>query len=514
MLYAIVVGLGLTLAALFAEQGARLTRRASRGIWLVAMVLTMALPLLAGVDTEPAPAVPPSYANNAAETRQAAASPGRGAWLPVHTVRAAGVDIDLDRVARLAWLASSALALAAIAGASVALHRRRRAWQEGDLAGMGVLVSVDAGPAVVGMVRARIVVPRWLLEADAGRQALVLAHEQAHVDAGDQRLLAVLMLLAAVMPWNLPLWFQLHRARRAIEVDCDARVLRQGHRVADYGAALIDIGSHAAQHGHLAHLSPLMAESAGFLEQRVRLMVRRPTRWQRLAGSLALMVSFDIGVAAARIAPPQGLPPSAAVAVAQPLRDALAGYYDLGANRVAVVAATDDGLSMKTNLEPLWRLRPAAADRYFLPGTPLQVRFDRNAGTLAVNQFGAEGEPAPRVDSTAVERADAYIAARVASGQALPGGADIVRRNVGATDADQLHADDFTPGFLRQARAQMAQQHARHAAYGKVEDIAFAGVNRWGWDRYTVRYANRTVTWAIWLDGEGRLAAAVMDAPP
>lgn len=58
MLYALLVGAALTLAALAAEQGARLGRRATRWGWALAMALTVCLPLLAQGDGERATAPP------------------------------------------------------------------------------------------------------------------------------------------------------------------------------------------------------------------------------------------------------------------------------------------------------------------------------------------------------------------------------------------------------------------------------------------------------------------------
>ena len=501
MVYAVAVGAVVTLAALAAEQGTRLARRAGRWTWALAMVITVALPLLMpGLAGPPAPTTPPAPA--LAPTLVLSGFPATPALrLPAMTMPAAGTQVDVDQLAQLAWLLASALALAALAGANLALRRRQRTWQPGMVAGTPVLVSRDAGPAVVGVLRPQIVVPAWLVDARPERQTLVLAHEQAHLAAGDQRLLAAMVLLLVAMPWNVALWFQLHRLRLAIEVDCDARVLAQGHSLAAYGAA------------RLALMTPAVTESAGFLERRLRLMTRRPARWHRFAAPVLLLLACDIGVVAARIAPPPDAVVPQVVAVPLAARQALAGYYQMDDNRVAVVAVSADGLEVKTNLEPLWRLRPEAADRYFLPATGLRVRFDRAAGTLTASQFGIDAAPAPRVDAAAVARADAYVAARRASGQPRAGGEAIVRRNVGAREAGDLHAADFTPGFLRLALAQMPHQRKRNDTLGEVKAVAFAGVDRWGWDRYQVRYAARTVTWAIWLDDGGRLAAARPEGP-
>ncbi len=521
-MYAIAVGLVITLAALAAEQGARMARRAGRWIWALAMVLTVALPLLMLADN--ARQAWPQAQLHAPEGAMTAAGPvaaGVSSTLAlagralVHAQSLPAAAPDTITLVRLAWPVSSALVFMFLLGAAVALRRRQRQWRADAVAGTAVLISEDAGPAVVGVLRPQIVVPGWLLDASAERQALVLAHEQAHIDAGDQRLLAAMMLLLVAMPWSLPLWFQLRRLRLAVEVDCDARVLAKGIRLADYGAALIDIGSRASQPGasRLPQMAPAMAQSSGSLDQRVRLMTRRPARWHRVAAPLLLLVSVNITLAAAAIAPPQGAVDARFVVVPKNLRAPLAGYYQVGANRVAVVAVAGDGLAIKINVEPLLRLRPESEDRYVVPHSGLRVQFDRAARTLTFIEAGTEADPAPRVDGAAVAQADAHVAARVASGKPLAGGEAIVRRNAGAREAGHLHAADFAPGFLRLARANIGRQRALNDSYGAVKDITFDGVNRWGWDLYKVRYANRTVTWAIWLDASGRLAAVTRQPP-
>jgi bla regulator protein BlaR1 len=505
MLYALAVGLVMTLAGFAAEQSARLARRPARYFWMLAMVCTAGLPLspwLTPADTADSPAWSVQGTAPAPAPVRAPSVFAAAASTSARAVHADGVEID--QLARLAWQLGSALTFAGLVGASLALRRRKRQWQSGALAGTAVLVSDDAGPAVVGVLRPQIVVPAWLMHADSRQQTLVLAHEQSHIAAGDQRLLAAMTLLLVAMPWNLALWYQLRRLRRAIEIDCDARVLEQGHRLADYGAALIDIGSHASGRAYAGLMA--MATASRLLEQRVRLMARRPARWHRFIAPLLLMSAFDIGVAAARIAPPQE--GGAVVAVPQAAREAVAGYYQLDAHRVAVVTVSGDGLAMKTNLEPVWRLLPLSNDRYAVAGSDMQVRFDRAAGTLMLSRSGVSASAAPRVDGAAVGEADAWVAARIASGQPLAGGEGIVRRNAGARTAGDLHAADFTPSLLQQERALVARQRAFNDTVGKMEDVTFAGVSRSGWDLYKVRYARRSVTWAIWLDDSGRLAAA------
>ena len=61
-------------------------------------------------------------------------------------------------------------------------------------------------------------------------------------------------LAAVLLPWNLPVWWQLRRLRLAIEVDCDARVVRRGGDLRQYASLLIEVGRRRAGGG-----SPLLA---------------------------------------------------------------------------------------------------------------------------------------------------------------------------------------------------------------------------------------------------------------
>ena len=528
MLYALAVGLLNIVAALAAEQGTRLARRPGRWVWALALALTVALPLLvlggqgASPDASAAPARPVNSAPAPVSTLGAALAPtfSLGGLPATPSLRlparlTSSVSVSADHLARLSWQISSALTLAALLIGGLALHRRQRGWQRGSFGGAAVLVSVDAGPAVVGILRPRIVIPQWLMNAAAARQAVVLAHEQSHIDAGDQRLLACAWLLLAAMPWNLPLWFMVRRLRRAIEVDCDARVLARGVPLPEYGAALIAIGAQpSAAPGRMPFAAPAMAETPGFLEQRMRLMMRKSARWHKLVAPFLLLLSLDIGVATARMAPPP-LSSAPVQGELQADRAALAGYYQVGPNRVAVVSVSNEGLTMKTNLEPGWRLLAESADHYFLPGSELRVHFDRAAGTVTVSRMGVDGAAGRRTDAGAVQRADAYVGARIASGRPLAGGQDIVQRNINARDLGALHAADFSPALLRQAGALLPRLRQRVDSYGNAQEITFAGVNRWGWDTYKVRYVNgsqsRVVTWSIWLDDDGKLAEATAD---
>src|SRR5262249_40212562 len=144
-------------------------------------------------------------------------------WVHEHTVDFVATRTE-NTLLQDAWIAVSVALLVALAVNGALVYRRKRGWRRGTVAGVRVYIAPDAGPAVVGLLRPRIVVPEWLTQAAPSRQAIVIAHERAHLLAHDPQLLTVALCLVVLMPWNLPLWWQLHRLRCAIEVDCDARV--------------------------------------------------------------------------------------------------------------------------------------------------------------------------------------------------------------------------------------------------------------------------------------------------
>ncbi|MGZ6640165.1 MAG: M56 family metallopeptidase, partial [Solirubrobacteraceae bacterium] len=72
-------------------------------------------------------------------------------------------------------------------------------------------------------------------------QRLVIAHEAEHVAARDTLVLGIACVVVAAMPWNPVVWYMLSRLRLAVELDCDARVLRAGAAPLSYGALLIDV---------------------------------------------------------------------------------------------------------------------------------------------------------------------------------------------------------------------------------------------------------------------------------
>jgi hypothetical protein len=175
----------------------------------------------------------------------------------------------------------------------VRLSRRARRWPRARIGDLEALLSDGFGPALLGPVHARIVVPRALLAHDPGAARIACVHEDEHRRAGDAWLLLGGALAAAVAPWNPAIWWQLSRLRLAMEVDCDRRVLRRGVPRATYAALLLELGTRAP--GAPLQVATL-ARPTSMLERRLSTMMRndqsgRPLRAACLTAAAVILTA-------------------------------------------------------------------------------------------------------------------------------------------------------------------------------------------------------------------------------
>lgn len=216
------------------------------------------------------------------------------------------------------WAGTSGLMLLYLAGAGLVLRRRASGWRRATVLGRDVLVSESTGPALLGTLRPRIVVPRWFMTAPAGTQRLILQHEEQHIAARDPLLLRLATLVTLALPWNLPLWWQLGRLRQSIEMDCDARVLGSGAAPSRYGQVLLEVTRRA---GRVPATLIAMSEPVSTLERRIRNLVPDPARHSVVRASAALLSwCACIGVAGALEAPPLPQRETTAERQDQPIR--------------------------------------------------------------------------------------------------------------------------------------------------------------------------------------------------
>jgi len=293
MLYCLGIGVAFVIVGHALERGLHLAGRATRWAWVIAIVGSYLVPVAAWLRPE-------AFATFAAPIPVVAES---GPSLPTSTTStnldqppASAFSLaDLDRPLRWAWMiASLALILFVGVGARRLIALRRR-WRPANVDGRNVLISPTVGPAVVGVWAPSVVLPEWALEVSQHERAMMFAHEEEHMRAGDPALNALGFWLLVLAPWNLALWWQWRRLRLAVEVDCDARVLAAGCSAVAYGDLLLRV-AHQRRPGLVGVAA--FGEPVSFLESRIRRMVASVPRRRWVGVAAALIVAGGAIVAA------------------------------------------------------------------------------------------------------------------------------------------------------------------------------------------------------------------------
>ena len=383
MLYAAVIGALLAGAAWAAERALGSPRGWGRWIWIGALLLTAGLTITAPVrsdlvirGTEVVAAAEVVVGDPAAPP---AADPGAGfphlarlIALAAGTAAAALAGIAaqvpawLNSALALGWIGTSGIALLALLWTSVRVRRSLRRWPAADVQGVRVRVAPAAGPAVVGLRPSHIVVPQWLLTLDPAEQRLILSHELEHRRAGDPLVLAAGCLAAAVLPWHPAVWAMLRWLRLAVELDCDARVLRRGVAPGAYGSLLIDL---AGRCSGFPVGAPALADGTSHLERRLIVMNDRHQRPGLLGATTLGILALSLGLAACEAA----LPTAAEVAAMD------AASAETAAREATIIPAGEGGPD------------------YYMDGVEVDAEAARSLPADSIAQIevfkGAEGEP-------------------------------------------------------------------------------------------------------------------------
>ena len=305
LVYSLATGTLVTLAAVALERIARAHRWPGRWIWAASLMTSVLLVTGAALDRPVAdtsavaasatslsgtmaPMALTTFGSIVAGLRALADS-----WLVGGTAAVAfRVPTWLADSMVTIWMSAALAVLATLALVHASISSARRSWPTAELHGRRVRVAPSVGPAVVGLIRPEIVVPRWLLARSREEQELVLAHEDEHVRARDHLLLGGACIAVALIPWHPAAWWSLARLRLATELDCDARVLGHGVPARHYGAMLIDLAGQCS--GFRAGATAL-ADQNSHLERRLLAMrpnTKRPSivRAAAWCGAAALLL--------------------------------------------------------------------------------------------------------------------------------------------------------------------------------------------------------------------------------
>jgi len=511
-LYALLVALMMGVAAWMAEQSMRRQGKASRWVWIASLTLSGLLAVL-GLRPElfelRPPAVETSSTVRAAQgvTTLVPEQLQRVQAQVEQQVQAQVLLIGESSVSRsvttIGYIGLSGLTLAALAWNGWAQRRRMRQWRTTVLLGMPVLVAPDAGPAVVGLLRPRIVVPQWLLNAAPSQQGMVLAHEQSHLDARDPLCLAMALVLLVALPWNLPLWWQVQRLRRAMEVDCDSRVLARGYSMRSYGELLIAVAQRRSAH---LRLSSSMSTTTSFLEQRLGIMLKgsRSSLVGRIAAFSLASLALTLAAAAAQLTPP-----GAALVLLPEELAALDGDYQTAEQEVLHFSHEGQRLYAQSTGRPRveWQAR-TGGEFVALNGRQRATALRDSHGQVSALRLHLHGIdlPAPRISDAQAQRIADGVAARIRKQTASPGTEAAVKRFYAQILMKPTRLDGLSPLMAAGVREQNEQMRPQFARLGTVKSVEFAGVSETGYDKYLMRCEGGSVLWDILLDSDGTIA--------
>ena len=405
MLYIAVIGALLGVVALVTERIVAQIGWPRRGVWLLSLTASVALPFCALLtyDTSRPSLEAARSAQRAAlevaagsDTNARAASQTiSGDWSSDLAAWAEQLDLaawrnarssawpawrELDKPLILLWVASTTAMLFICGLAWLGLRRAARDWPTVEIGGTNVLVSERLGPAVFGLLRSRVVVPRWLLAAPDDMRAIALRHECEHVAARDPVLIGAALLLTALAPWNPALWWQLRRLRLAIEMDCDARVTRGDLDPITYANVLLAVRE---RHASTPFAAIALTEPVSQLERRIRVLTKSVRTMRPLAIALSSSLATALLVAACAIAPPHnGTSVGTEVRGARPTsvalqRQAVTGLQ-LGGERIVFLVDISGGMVGRSAAElDHWQARPAAEQRAAPKWQQLVTTFER-----------------------------------------------------------------------------------------------------------------------------------------
>ncbi|HUB91378.1 MAG TPA: M56 family metallopeptidase [Dyella sp.] len=526
MMYAVLVTLVLSVAALAAERAAKVRRAATRWSWLTMMAGSLVLPTVIATASIRLPqALEHGRTSTSIALRNTTSIPMPPILLDLEEAQPYETTVHIDTLIRGSWVAASALMFLSLILGSVLLHRRKRRWREAQVCSTRVLIAPDAGPAVVGLMRSRIVVPAWLLQASEEQQQCAIAHERSHLDARDPQIVALALLLLTLMPWNLLLWWQFHRLRRAMEVDCDARVLSGGHDVGAYCETLIQVGQR--QSSRLG-VVPAMSDSVSFLELRIRHMLRKPKKWT--GASVAVLVCITLGMAAfaTQVTPPD-ISYRGTDNPAMPSNDMLdryVGFYQVSPISLITVTRAGNGLTVSVSgqigVPKPFHIVPLGKSRFAVQGiNPLnETRFagqqsidvtvhfvtgaNGRALRLIAEQNGRVILDQPRVDKVAADRISDALATRIKAQKPFPGSEKALRLFL----SDPGGGAGMSDGLAWVRAHNKASREKFLAELGPVESYAFTGVTKFGSDSYLVKRQHGTETVLLVVDEDGTLASA------
>ena len=372
----------------------------------------------------------------------------------------------------------------------------------------------DLGPAVVGLVKPMIVLPNWFHSLPRTHQNAVVLHERAHIAARDPQLVLVAFLVTAAMPWNPVLWWLFARLRRAIELDCDERVLRAFDERA-YGEALIAVAERRSEPLRLA-LSLLRSRS--FLERRIAAMSQRKRKTSIfLAGGL-VVGSVCMATAAAQVSQPNGasiLEQARLTQIDAKGLDRYTGAYRFSETTVMWIDRQDEHLRVRFTGQTADDVYPQGTATFFYASPAVDARIEfvaEEEGAVAeavLRQNGAVTRM-PRIASDAATQIESAVQQRVSAQTPEPHSQEALRTFVEGIIAGRIDRNHVNAQIAGALTKDLPKLQVRLASLGRPLSYEFKSVGENGIDQYEVRHERGMSEWGILVDSNDVITSATV----
>ena len=423
---------------------------------------------------------------------------------------AAGVRLDATQILIAVWLAGVAVSLVLLAiGQRRALARFGPVTADAGDARLGRAANPSVGPALVGVVRPRVVLPNdFEARFEPEERAMILAHERTHLACGHASINALTALLKAAN-WFNPL---IHLAARCARVDqelaCDAAVIARFPATRQsYAQALLKT--------QLAYLPlPLGCDwpvlSASLLEKRIEMLVQqKPGRLRLLAGAVLIgALAAGSGLAAWAAEPAE-----VRVAASAPGDlDRYVGAYEITRFVSMIVTRQGDALVLQQQQGPPAETFRRGADGVWT-GTDTGRQFIIDvAPDGRVIDLSFSGGPAPgrmrRLPDGAVDARAVELASKVQAQAPDSRTEGVIRELIRGVRAGSVNFDErFGERMAIAARAGFEQMQSDIQPLGELKTLAFKGVGPGGGDIYLATFANGQRVFRVLLDPQGRIDA-------
>jgi bla regulator protein blaR1 len=503
MIYVLLVGSILSLAALLAEQAARLREQPTRWIWLGAMTASTLLPLIVSSFAIEVPNLfGPALPQTLIVLREAMSLHlpwSKDGWFGLVAARDAAI---WDRRLIGFWSSATAVAALLLVFRWLWIAHCKRQWRRTSIDAVKLFVAPDRGPALVGGWHTSIVVPTWLMQAAPAQRDIVVAQGQAHLDARDPQWLGYARFLLVAMPWNAALWWQWLCLRKSIATDTGRGLLRGGVDRAAYLEALAEVQRHPSPHW-LSERFMQMPKTCFSFDRSI----------PRSGFRVALLASWSLSVAvvAAQVAPPDSAAtPSKATAADAIQLDQYAGYYRFNDHAAMAITRVGAQLLRSFGTGPRESLSAKAIDEFSSDREDVQIRFVRDAGGnvsgLVQQQWGYD-KFAPRIDARSAHQIDQANAQKFASQTATPGSDAALRRLLDGLRQTPQNFDGASPEVAHSLAQHGADFAAMLAKHGAIVALKFVGPTEAGCDKYLVRYEHGAAVAAVLTDNDGMVTA-------